>query len=122
MEVARSAVAEWQAVPSSTGAEALVDAVASIAELLRPHLAEEETVVLPIASKWMSPEEWGALPSHGMAIYRGDKPWLGLGLVYEQLNEEQRDGILAGMPPEMRTAWTEQMEPAFNAFMTEVRR
>jgi molybdopterin-biosynthesis enzyme MoeA-like protein len=23
--------------------------------------------------------------------------------------------MLAGMPPEMRSMWTEQMEPAFNA-------
>jgi hypothetical protein len=43
-------------------------------------------------------------------------------LVREQLDQEQRDGMLAGMPPEMRTMWTEQMEPAFNAFIAEVRR
>jgi hypothetical protein len=30
--------------------------------------------------------------------------------------------MLAGMPSEMRTMWTEQMEPAFNAFIAEVRR
>ena len=39
-----------------------------------------------------------------------------------ELDQEHRDGMLAGMPPEMRTQWTEQMEPAFNAFMAEVRR
>jgi hypothetical protein len=78
--------------------------------------------MLPIAAQWMSPEEWGALPGHGMMSFRGDKPWLGLGLVREQLDQGQRDGMLAGMPPEVRTMWTEQMEPAFDAFIAEVRR
>ena len=121
MDAGRSAVAAWRAAPSSDNAQAVIDAIASIAEPLRPHLAEEETVLLPIASKWMSPEEFGQLPGHHMMIFRADKPWLMLGLVREQLDQEHRDGMLAGMPPEMRTMWTEQMEPAFNAFIAEVR-
>jgi hemerythrin-like domain-containing protein len=122
MDAGRSALAAWRAAPSTDNTHAVIDAIASIAESLRPHLAEEETVVLPIATKWMSPEEWGRLPGHAMMNFRADKPWLALGLVREQLNQEQRDGMLAGMPPEMRTMWTEQMEPAFNAFIAEVRR
>jgi hemerythrin-like domain-containing protein len=122
MDVGRSAIPAWRAAPSTSNAQAVTDAIASIDELLRPHLAEEETVMLPIATRWMSPEEWGGMAGHSMAIFRGDKPWLPLGLVREQLNQEQRDGMLAGMPPEMRTMWTEQMEPAFNAFIAEVRR
>jgi hemerythrin-like domain-containing protein len=122
MDAARSAVATWRAAPSTDNAHAVIDALAAIAEVLRPHLAEEESVMLPIAARWMSPEEWGQVPAHGMRIFHGDKPWLPLGLIYEQLNQEQRDGMLAGMPPEMRTMWTEQMEPTFNAFITAVRR
>jgi len=122
MDSGRSAISAWRAAPSTSNAQAVTDAIASIDELLRPHLAEEETVMLPIAARWMSPEEWGGMAGHSMAIFRGYKPWLPLGLVREQLNQEQRDGMLAGMPPEMRTTWTEQMEPAFNAFIADVRR
>lgn len=122
MDVGRSAIAAWQAAPSPDTAQAVVDAIASIDEPLRPHLVEEETVMLPIAAKSMSPEEWGSLAGHSMMSFRADKPWLMLGLVREQLDQEHRDGMLAGMPPEMRTMWTEQMEPAFNAFIADVRR
>jgi hemerythrin-like domain-containing protein len=122
MEAARSATAAWMAEPSAAHAQAVIDAVGSIAETLRPHLAEEETVVLPLAAKWISQEEWGQLPGHHMMSFRADKPWLMLGLVREQLDQEHRDAMLAGMPPQMRTAWTEQMEPAFNAFIPDVRR
>jgi hypothetical protein len=62
------------------------------------------------------------MSGHSMMSFRADKPWLMVGLVREQLDQEHRDGMLAGMPPDMRTMWNEQMEPAFNAFMTEVRR
>jgi hemerythrin-like domain-containing protein len=122
MDAGRSAVAAWRAAPSTDNAQAVTDALASIAETLRPHLAEEETVILPIATKWISTEEWGRQAGHNMMSFRADKPWLMLGLVREQLNQQQRDGMLAGMPPDMRTMWTEQMEPAFNAFIAEVRR
>ena len=121
MDAGRSAIAAWRAAPSTDNAQAVIDATTSIAEPLRPHLAEEETVLLPIASQWMSPEEFGRLPGHHMMSFRGDKPWLPLGLLREQLDQEHRDGMLAAMPPEMRTMWTEQMEPAFNAFIAEVR-
>jgi hemerythrin-like domain-containing protein len=122
MDAARSAIATWQAAPSAENAQAVIDAIASVVEPLRPHLTEEETVLLPIASKWMSPEEFGALPGHHMMSYRADKPWLMMGLVREQQDQDHRDAMLAGMPPDMRTMWTEQMEPAFNAFVGEVRR
>ena len=78
--------------------------------------------MLPIASAWMSPEEWSQLPGHALQSFRGDKPWLALGLVREGLTPEQRDGMLAGMPPPLQSRWTDEWEPAFDAFIAEVRR
>ena len=49
MEAGRSAIAAWRAAPSKETAQGVVDAIASIAEPLRPHLVEEETVVLPLS-------------------------------------------------------------------------
>ena len=122
MDAGRSAVTAWRAEPSTDNASAVIDAVGSIAETLRPHLVEEETVVLPLAAMWISPEEWGEQAGHNMMSFQGDKPWLPIGLIREQLDHEHRDGMLAGMPPEMGAMWAEQMEPAFNAFIAEVRR
>jgi hemerythrin-like domain-containing protein len=122
MDAGRSAVAAWRAGASPDQAQPVIAAVASLADALRPHLAEEEGVVLPLATKWISPEEWGMQAGHNMMNFRADKPWLMLGLVREQLDQAHRDAMLAGMPPEMRTMWAEQMEPAFNAFVAEVRR
>ena len=122
MDTGRSALATWRVAPSTGNAQAVIDAISSISDALRPHLAEEETVMLPLASTWISPEEWGRQAGHNMMSFRADKPWLMIGLVREQLDQEHRDGMLAGMPPEMRTMWSQQMAPAFDAFVADVRR
>ena len=121
MKIAVQAIATWTGSPSVETGRAAVNAIAVVDETLRPHLAEEEDMVLPIASSWMSPEEWAELPGHALRSFRGDKPWLALGLVRQELEQEHRDAMLARMPAEMQTLWTDQWEPAFNAFIAEVR-
>jgi hemerythrin-like domain-containing protein len=122
MAEASALIAAWRAAPSADGGQAVVDAISAIDATLRPHLAEEEETVLPIASAWMSQEEWAQLPGHALQSYRGDKPWLALGLIREGLAPEQRDAMLAGMPPPLQSQWNDEWEPAFDAFITEVRR
>ncbi|MGD0392241.1 MAG: hemerythrin domain-containing protein [Acidimicrobiales bacterium] len=122
MDGAWATIAAWRASPSAEGGQAVVEAISTVDTTLRPHLKEEEDTVLPIASAWMSPEEWSQLPGHALQSFRGDKPWLALGLVREGLTSEQRDGMLAGMPPPLRSQWTDEWEPAFAAFIAEVRR
>ncbi len=121
MEHARASIAAWRATPSAEGAENVAQRLGIVAETLRPHLSEEETLVLPVASSWMSPEEWGQLPAHALQAFQADKPWLAVGLIREQLLSEQKDAMLSGMPPEVQTLWAQQWEPAFTAFITEVR-
>ncbi len=121
MKEAREAIAEWRSAPSTEGAEKVMRLLEVIDETLRPHLGEEETFVLPVATAWISPEEWGQLPAHAMQTFQGDKPWLALGLIREQLTSDQRDRMLSGMPPPVQTLWVEQWEPAFTSFMGEVR-
>ena len=121
MKMTSQAIATWRESPSVETGRAAVNAIAVVDDTLRPHLEEEETMVLPIASAWMSPEEWAELPGHALRSFGGDKPWLALGLVRQELAQEQRDAMLAGMPPEMQTLWTEEWEPAYNAFIAEVR-
>lgn len=122
MDHARTAIAAWRAAPSREGGRAVVDLVGTVDETLRPHLRDEETTVLPIASAWMSAEEWGQLPGHTLRSIRTDKPWLALGLVRERLTPDQWDRIFSGMPPELQSLWSEQWEPAFTGFIAEVRR
>ncbi len=121
MNEARMAIATWRASPSVEGGHEVISLIGTIDAVLRPHLDDEETTVLPIASAWISQDEWARLPGHALQSFSADKPWLALGLVRERLTEEQKDQMLSGMPQQLQTVWTEQWEPAFTAFITRVR-
>jgi hemerythrin-like domain-containing protein len=121
MAAAQSAIAAWRKDFSVARGRAVIDALSSISAALRPHLAEEEATVVPLAVRWISPEEMGRLAGYGMQAFRCDKPWLMLGLMREQLDPIHRDRMLVHMPAPMRTKWIEQMEPAFNGFVRSVR-
>jgi hemerythrin-like domain-containing protein len=121
MAIAQSAIAAWRASPSVEGGEAIVSILGTVDETLRPHLGEEETIVLPIASAWLSQEEWAMLPAHALQHFSKDKPWLALGLIREQLTEDQKARMLAGMPQPVQDRWVQQWEPAFSSFIDQVR-
>ena len=120
MAAARGSIAKWEGDPTpDTGA--VVAALLDIVEgALRPHLRIEEDLVLPIASKHISPEEWGELPAHSMGSFSGDKPWLPFGLILEQLSDEHRATMLSHMPEPVHQLW-EQWSPVYERFMTELR-
>ena len=84
------------------------------------HLDEEEAKVLPLAAEYLSMEEWGALPGHGMANFHGDKIWLILGLIRERMTDEQRAAMTAHMPPPALEMWTGFGEQAFEDYSSVV--
>ncbi len=117
----RSAIDSWRSDPGPAAAGGLIDALSIVGDMLGPHLVDEEEHILPLATAYMSPEEWAELTGHSLRLFTGDKPWLALGLVREGLNEDQRSQMLAGMPVHLQELWAEEWEPAFTGFIGKVR-
>ena len=70
----------------------------------------------PLAEANLSPEEWGALPGHGLGHFEGDKIWLIIGLIRQRMNDEQRAAMLENMPPPAVEMWTGFGEQAFKDY------
>lgn len=104
----------------ATAAEATA-ALGRLGDELYPHLDEEEQVIVPLAATVMTAPEWGELPAHGMAAYSGDRLWLILGLVRDEMTQEQRDVMLENMPPEAAAFWTSTGEDLYRDFMSQLR-
>ena len=121
-ERAGDALASWYASPSRETGRALTTALGDLGAVLEAHLGEEETEILPLASRHVSPEEWGSLPGHAMSHFSGDKIWLVLGLVFEQMTDEQLAVTLTHMPPPVVEMWEQSGRAAFEAFIATVRR
>ncbi len=116
---ARDSLAAWPRGGAS-GQQATQESLVALGAHLELHLTNEETNALPLAAEYLSPEEWGALPGHGMAAFDGDKIWLILGLIRERMNDEQRTAMLEHMPPPAVEMWTSFGEQAFKDLSTEV--
>ena len=119
---AEAAIGSW--VPSASRAlgDEVAAALVRLGDDLGPHLDEEEADLLPIAAANMTQEEWGQLPAHGFAGFKGDKIWLILGLIRENMTAEQRDEMLANMPPPAVEMWNGFGSQAFDDFVAALDR
>jgi hemerythrin-like domain-containing protein len=94
--------------------------LAALGAAMVEHLDQEERDLLPLCGQLLTAPEWGELPGHGIANFQGDKVWLILGLIRQRMTQEQRDLMLAHMPPPAVDMWTNFGENAFNELITAV--
>ncbi len=120
-EGAGAALEAYRTAPGAEAGRGLSTALDSLWAALAQHLREEEQEILPLASRSMSPEEWGALPGHAMAHFTGDKIWLILGLIFEQMSPEQLASTLEHLPPPVVEMWRTSGRGAFDGFIAGVR-
>jgi len=121
LERAQAALRAWEAGPDAQQSAGLVGALGELETGLVAHLDNEERTVLPLIGEHLTLQEWGELPGHAMRNYPGERIWLVLGLVRENMTQAQRDVMLAHMPPPAVEMWTAKGEAAFDAYMGEVR-
>lgn len=117
----KQVLVEWIADPSSENAAALAGALGDLRTVLGEHLEDEERLFLPIAATTFTVEEWGQLPGHAARTFSGDKPWLILGLNFEQMTDQQRRLTLSQMPPPMVNMWEGPGTASFAEFIADVR-
>jgi hypothetical protein len=122
IEAGQKAAERFGRSASSDDREALAGACRSLLGDLAGHLSEEEAEVCPVAARAVTAEEWAALPMHVMSQYKGTRPWLLFGLVFESMPDEIRDHILASVPPPVSEMWFGWGLGAFNDLMASIRR
>jgi hypothetical protein len=113
-------VAAWRANPTRANRDSAAAALMALDAVLTPHLDEEEDVIVPLAATCINVAEWGALPEHGMQTFTGDKPWLILGLVQEQMEPDKIAEMHAHMPPPVLEFWTTAGKSMFDNYVAEL--
>lgn len=122
LAAADAAVATWRTEPTAAHRDDAARALSTLDTGLAPHLDEEEQVILPIAAQCIDVAEWGRLPEHGMRSFRGDKLWLILGLIQEQMTEAQKQAMESHLPPALREFWNGPGIGMFDSFVADLRR
>ncbi|MDE3065468.1 MAG: hemerythrin domain-containing protein [Acidobacteriota bacterium] len=121
MRAAIAAIGEWRTDPTDSSSAVLIHALSVVLEVLAPHCRDEESVILPLARRYVSFDEWHELLTYERRNFRLDKPWLVLGLAMEQGDDARRAALLAMMPETRRDQWLEEWSGAYQAFMAKVR-
>lgn len=121
MDEACQLLEAWKSDPQIDRGAKLAAALATLGAELAAHLDEEERVILPIAAQHLTAPEWGELPAHGMQHFTGDKVWLILGLIQEQMRPEQIAVMEAHMPPPVLEFWTGTGRAMFTDFVGRLR-
>jgi hypothetical protein len=114
-------IAEFRACSTVDNAASLAGSLAVLNASLVAHLDEEEELVMPIAAKYINVAEWGELPSHGFGNFTGDKVWLILGLIREQMTDSQRANMDEHMPPPVAEFWAQTGEQLFTDYVGALR-
>jgi hemerythrin-like domain-containing protein len=120
-ERAGSRLVAWTASGDPEDGRELAAALQSLAAEIEVHFGEEEAEILPLASRNMAPEEWGQLPGHAMQHFTGDRIWLVLGLVLEQMTPEQLTVTMQHLPAPVIDMWDGTGRAAFESFIARVR-
>jgi hypothetical protein len=118
---AEARLATWTGDPDIDHGAALAASLATLGVLCAAHFDEEERKILPLAAECITIEEWGELPGHAMRTFTGDKIWLVLGLVQEQMPPQARAEMEANMPPPVREMWQGGGRAQFESFITALR-
>jgi len=121
LQKAQARLTEWRVDPQVEAGAQLAAALAELGAELARHLDEEERVILPIAAQHITAPEWGELPQHGMQHFEGDKIWLIMGLIREQMSPEQIAVMEREMPPPVLEFWNNAGRGMFEAFVADLR-
>lgn len=121
LEATEQAVAGWRADPSSATRDAAAAALASLHTILLEHLDHEEADVVPLIAMCITVAEWGEMSATAFQHFSGDKVWLVVGLIQEQLLDQENATMEANMPPPVRDFWVGTGRGMFQDFTAELR-
>jgi hemerythrin-like domain-containing protein len=121
LEAAEQAVAAWRADPSSASRDAADAALASLKTILLEHLDHEEAEVVPLIGQCITVDDWDTLSGTAFGMFSGDKVWLAVGLIQEQMLAEENAKMEANMPPPVNDFWVNSGRGLFNEFVGQLR-
>ena len=121
LEPAEQIVAAWREQPSGAARDAAVEALASLRTILVAHLDHEEAEVVPLIALCINVAEWGEMSAVAFQRFSGDKPWLVIGLVQEQMLAAENATMEANMPPPVHDFWVGSGRAMFQDFVAELR-
>jgi len=121
LDAAEQAVAAWRADPSYSSRDVAAAALETMQTILLEHLDHEEAEVVPLIALCINIAEWGEMSATAFQHFSGDKVWLVVGLIQEQMLADENATMEANMPPPVHDFWVTSGRTMFQDFVAELR-
>ena len=95
--------------------------MATLKTILLEHLDHEEAEVVPLIGQCITVDDWDTLSGTAFGMFSGDKVWLAVGLIQEQMLAEENAKMEANMPPPVNDFWVNSGRTMFQDFVGELR-
>jgi len=118
---AQAALDDYRSSPTPVNARTLVSAINTLNKVMEAHLSEEERSILPLAAVSLDQDEWDQMPSYALSHYRGGRPWLLLGLLFDEMTPAEREEMLARLPMPLLQIWEDDGPQRYRDLMSVVR-
>jgi hemerythrin-like domain-containing protein len=121
VERAERAVASWRATPQPTERDALAGSLLHLNQVLQAHLDDEEQLVVPLAARTLTQEEWNAIGEHSRAGIPKDKMFIAFGMLLEPLSREDRAYMLSEVPAPVKLIWRTLGQRTWRKYAAQLR-
>lgn len=95
----------WSRTADAEVGERMAGVIEQAVVVLTEHLAEEESLILPLVSKHFSQSEWDALGEHGFAAIPGRRRLVILAHILEEADADEQRQFLKVVPLPARVAY-----------------
>jgi hemerythrin-like domain-containing protein len=117
----RAANAAWRVEPNGAPAAELADALDALGRVVSSHLDEEERLVLPLAARALTQEEWEAIGEHSRGSIPADRMFIAFGMILEPASEDDRRTLLSALPEPVQELWQTVGESTWSGYAAQLR-
>lgn len=121
LDQARAACAAWRAAPSAETGEALAAALESLNTTTQPHLDHEENVIVPLAARVVSKQEWEAVGAHSRSAIPKDRMPIAFGMICEPLSPADAAYMRSHLPGPVRLLYPLLIERPWKKYAETLR-
>lgn len=121
MDRARSANNAWRAQPTEVNGKELAASLSDLSRVLCNHLDDEERLVVPLAAKTMTQDEWQGLGKHAQAAIPQDRMFIAFGMLLDRLTDDERAFLMGGVPEPVQQLWQTVGQPTWQSYADELR-
>jgi hypothetical protein len=121
LDRAAAANGAWRQRPGGEEQVELADSLDALSVVLGSHLDDEEGLVVPLAARALTQEEWNAIGEHSRSSIPQERLFVAFGMILDPLTQDDRRFMLSTVPEPVQDLWHTVGERTWNEYAAQLR-